>query len=364
MLKVLHISGARSWGGNEQQLVDLIYELNLQNVENLVLGVGGSPLDNACKQNNIKFISVKKNKLNKFVNYKYLKRIAQEIKPDILHLHTSDSLTTFVISDMLYKLKTPTVFSKKGMGRSSSFLSKFKYNYPKLSAIICVSEKVKTEFSEILSSKNQKKLSVIYDGISLSRIKEAKKSILPKTEGFFIGHIGNHVRAKDLPTLINMVNVLINELGVKNVHLIQMGEFKDEITREVKKMVDQFKLNEHIHFTGFLSDASSYLGEFDVYVMSSEREGLPLTIYEAFYKKVPVVSTKAGGIPELISDGENGYLAEVGDYKNLALKTKELLHNQEKRKSFSESAYSHFVNNYTSEKCAQNTLKLYKKLIS
>lgn len=364
MLKVLHISGARSWGGNEQQLLDLIYELNIRNVENLVLGVSGSPLENACKQNNIQFISSKKNKLNKFVNYKYLQQITQEIKPDVLHLHTSDSLTTFVISDMLYKLKIPAVFSKKGMGRSSSFLSKFKYNYKKLSAIICVSEKVKTEFSEILSSENKEKLTVIYDGISLSRIKEAEQSIFPKKDSPLIGHIGNHVRAKDLPTLINMMNVLVNELGEKNVHLVQMGEFKDEITHELKKMVNQYKLDEHISFTGFLSDASSYLGQFDIYVMSSAREGLPLTIYEAFYKKVPVVSTKAGGIPELISDGENGYLVDVGDYRNLALKTKELLHNQEKRKAFSNSAYQHFVNNYTSEKCALDTLTLYKKMIS
>src|SRR5690606_33047336 len=162
MLKILHISGARSWGGNEQQLIDLVNELKNQNTENIVFGVEKMPLEIECKKNNIRFISAKKNKLNKWVNYKYLKQITKEIQPDIIHLHTSDSLTTFVISDVLYKIKIPTVFSKKGMGRSSSILSKFKYNYKNISAIICVSEKVRKEFSEILSQKNRSKLTVCF----------------------------------------------------------------------------------------------------------------------------------------------------------------------------------------------------------
>jgi len=367
MQKVLHISGAKGWGGNEQQLIDLVQEFKSPNIENIVLGVGGSILEKKCKMNDILFIPVKTNKLNKFVNYKYIKQITKDLKPDIIHLHTSDSLTAFVISDLLYKIKIPSVFSKKGMGRSSSFLSKFKYNYKNLSAIICVSEKVKREFSEILSEKNRKKLIVIYDGISILRMKSANHLLLHQIglqdTKFKLINIGNHVRAKDLPTLIQMMNILVNDLGEKQVQLVQIGEFKDEITDKLQQMIDRFQLNNHVKLTGFIEDASSYLSQFDIFVMSSEREGLPLTIYEAFYKKVPVVSTKAGGIPEVISDDKNGLLVEIGDYKNMALKINQLLHNEDKQQSFCDAGYELFINNYSARQCALNTKNLYKSLL-
>src|SRR5690606_26863061 len=167
----------------------------------------------------------------------------------------------------------------------------------------------------------------------------------------------------DLPTLIKTMNVLVNELGNRKVKLVQIGEFKEGITDELKRLILDFNLENHIKLAGFMEEASSYLSQFDLFVMSSEREGFPLTIYEAFYKKIPVVSTKAGGIPEIIEENKNGFLTEVGDFKNLAIKIKELLHDRNKQESFKELNYNLFLNNYSSEQCALNTKNLYKSLL-
>jgi glycosyltransferase involved in cell wall biosynthesis len=366
-MKVLHVSGAKSWGGNEQQMIDLISELNKLGVENTVLGVGNSPLEKECSRQNISFIICKKTKLNKFANYGYLKQLVSELKTDIIHLHTSDALTVYTISDLLFRLKTPTVFSKKGMGNSSSILSKYKYNYKNLSAIVCVSEKVKSDFSKILNRKTISKLMVIYDGISVNRIQEPKYDLINNLkinnkESHIIGNIANHVRAKDLRTLMLMMNELVNVLGERNVHLIQIGNFKDKITIDIQKLINDNNLSNNVTLTGFLEDASSFISQFDVYVMSSEREGLPLTVYEAFYKKTPIVSTKAGGIPETIIDGKNGYLVDVKDYKNLAVKTKQLLYDEKLKNQFRKKSYELFVAKFTAEKCAQNTITIYNKM--
>src|SRR5690554_4977466 len=225
-MKILHISGARGWGGNEQQLIDLIPELENLTISNIVFGVGESLLQKECEKRNILFISCKEKKLNKFSNYKFLKQLIKEQKPDVIHLHTSDSLTAYTISDLLYSLKTPTIFSKKGMGGSSSILSKFKYNYKNVSATICISEKVRKEFSEILTTKNREKLVVIYDAVSTSILKETahfdirEKYKIP-TEILIIGNIANHTRAKDLDTLVDTADYLINQLNTKNVFFIQ-----------------------------------------------------------------------------------------------------------------------------------------------
>lgn len=366
-MQVLHVSGARNWGGNEQQLLDLIPELEKIEVSNIIFGVERSPLERECQKRNIPFIKCKGKKLNKFSNYKFLKQIIKEYKPHAIHLHTSDSLTLYTISDLLFRLNTPTVFSKKGMGGSSSFLSKFKYNYKNVSAVICVSERVKQEFSTILSERNKSKLKVIYDGISIERIKEPIYDLIEKLginkEKQIIGNIANHVKAKDLPILIEAMNELVNLHQEKNVHLIQIGRFNEKITPELKNRIRQYKLTDYITLAGFVEDASSFISQFDIYVMSSEREGLPLTIYEAFYKKIPVVSTKAGGTPEVITDEENGLLVDVKDYKMLAEKVRLLLSNQTLKDMFSQNSYHLLTENYTSKHCAQKTLQLYKNIV-
>ena len=368
-MKVLHISGATSWGGNEQQILDLIPELTELDIENTVFGVGNSLLHKECLSHNINFISSKKNKLNKFVNYRYLKTIVKEIKPDLIHLHTSDSLTVFTISDLLFGLKTKAVFSKKGMGSSSSILSKFKYNYKNIGTIICVSEAVKKSFSSIVIKKNISKLTVVYDGINLNRANSESKLDIRKEfnidkDKIIIGNIANHVKAKDLLTLVKAINHLVNHLGVNNIRLIQIGKFSDKFTPDIQNLIAELKLEKYFTLANFNANALDFLAQFDLFAMSSEREGLPLTIYEAFLKKVPVVSTKAGGIPEALIDDYNGYLCDIKDFESLAVNIKRLIENKEKQKEFVDRSYQFFFDKFTAEKCANNTLKVYQNILN
>lgn len=366
-MKIIHINGAGSWGGNEQQLADLIPELEKLGVSNLVMGRPNAPLQTYCKENGIPFIEAKDGKLSRKKNYRFLKEIVNSEKPNVLHLHSSDSVTLFTISDILFSLKTPTVFSKKGMGRSMSTLSIFKYNYKNINRIICVSEAVKNSMErEVMKKKNREKLVVIYDGINVKRLVPVRKEKLKElfnipSEKLLIGNIANHAPAKDLPTLLRMMHHLVYNLKKTNLHLVQIGEFTG-MTEEIKALQNELGLMNYVTFTDFQNNATDFLPQFDAYVMSSEREGLPLTIYEAFYKRVPVASTKAGGIPEVISDGENGFLAEVGDFKTLAEKSIQILENESLQEQFRENSYKLFMEKFNADKTAEHTLNLYKKL--
>lgn len=368
-MKILHISGARGWGGNEQQLIDMIPELTKLGIHSIVLGIHNSLLQKECEEKKIKFVVAKANKLNKFTNYRFLKTLTTDLKPDLIHLHTSDSLTVFTISDLLFNLNVKAVFSKKGMGNSSSILSKYKYNYKNVSKIICVSKAVKDSFSKIIFKNNLSKLEVIYDGINLNRTNPVTPYILKekysiKQENFILGNIANHVKAKDLTTLIKAIHHLVFEIEMKNVHLFQIGSFSDKLTPELKNIITELQLDSFITLTGFQPHALGFLEQFDIYVMSSEREGLPLTIFEAFLKKTPVVSTTAGGIPEAILHDDNGFLCDVSDFKSLAKWIKVLLNNNEKCNEFAEKSYKMFFEKFTAEKNAQNVQKLYKKILA
>lgn len=366
-MKILHISGARSWGGNEQQLVYSIQELNKVGVESFIFGVKNFELHQYALKHDIKFISCKDEKLNKIKNYFYLKVVVKKINPDLIHLHTSDSVTVYTVSDLLFNLKTPTVFSKKGISRKVSFLSKYKYNYKGLNKILCVSKVVENHFKDVLYKNNHYKLCVVYDGVKVEKTnKKCVTSIrdeynLPKNS-ILIGNIANHNGAKDLSTFVKTLHVLVNEKKLENIHFIQIGAFTRE-TIVLKELVKDYQLEEHLTFTNFLEDASLFIPQFDVFLMTSKREGGPTSVLEAFYKKVPVVSTKVGVVCEAIENGVNGFVTKVSDYNSLAEKIELLYNNESLMNSFKEISYEKFLKMFTTEKLGINTYKVYKEVL-
>jgi glycosyltransferase involved in cell wall biosynthesis len=367
MMKVLHISGAKGWGGNEQQMVDLIPEFSKLGVENIVFGVEKSLLQKECEKNEISFVIAKKSKLNKFVNYRHLKTLVQEIKPDLIHLHTSDSLTVFTISDLLFRLNTKAVFSKKGMGRSSSILSKFKYNYSGLNSIFCVSKNVEKDFSKILTNKNKSKIIVINDCVSLGILNSNtdinfRDLFAIDKNDVIVGNIANHTRAKDLETFIDTADYVVNVLNQKNIRFIQVGEFTD-LTNELRRKVGEKKLDNYLFFTGKIKNANVLNNQFDVFLMTSEREGGPTSVLEAMMIGVPVVTTNVGVLPEIIVDGENGFMCSVKDYKDLATKLIKLISNESLKKQFIETNKLKITKEFNSAFIAKETYLAYKKII-
>lgn len=366
-MKILHISGANGWGGNEQQMINVIPELTKFGVENVVFGIDNSLLQKECEANNINFVNSQKKKLNKFVNYRYLKTVVNEVKPDLIHLHTSDSLTVFTISDLLFGLKTKAVFSKKGMGSSSSILSKFKYNYSGISSYFCVSQSVENEFRKILSKNNISKTAVIHDCVSLQILNSRtdynlRNKFSIAKDKMIVGNIANHTKAKDLETFIGVVDYVVNVLKKKDIRFVQVGEFS-KLTSELMARVKEKELEDYVSFTGKIKNANVLNSQFDVFLMTSQREGGPSSVLEAMLIGIPIVSTNVGVLSEIIVDNESGFISPIKDYKDLATKLILLLSDHSMQKKFKEISKIKILNEFNSEHIAKETYIAYQTII-
>lgn len=367
-MKILHISGAKGWGGNEQQMMNIIPELNALGIKNSVFGVPDSVLQKECDALKIHFIDCKSHKLNKFVNYRYLKTIVKQLQPDIIHMHTSDSLTVFTIADLLFGLNVKAIFSKKGMGVSSSFLSKLKYNYSGIQSIICVSKSVQIDFSNILSNKNKPKTVVIHDCVSFDIINQKsefnlKEKLSIEPNQLLVGNIANHSGAKDIETLINVVDYFVNQLNRNDVIFVQIGEFS-KLTDGFLKLIEEKKLTQHILFTNKLPRAFTLIPQFNIFIMTSQREGGPSSVLESMLLGVPIVSTNVGVIPDVIEDGKNGFISPIKDYQDLANKTNTLLENKALQNQFSELSKDSIFKEFSAHFIANQTASLYQKVIT
>lgn len=367
-MKILHISGAKGWGGNEQQIIYIVPQLNKLNVENVVFGINNSVLQDECNKINVPFIAIKTKKLKNFSNYKHLANVIKDYKPDVVHLHTSDSLMFFLFANLLYSFKTKLIFSKKGIGTSGSFLSKLKYNHKRIDAIICVSKMVQNSFGKILNKETFHKTAVVNDCVSLDILEKPSKINIrnlyniPK-EKYIVGNIANHTNAKDLFTLIDVLVEIIHNFKRDDIVVIQVGEFSS-ITDSLKQYAIEKKVYKNIVFMDKVKNASSLNTQFDCFLLTSQREGGPTSLLEAMLIGIPVVTTNVGIVSDIIIDGENGYVAAIKDSKSLAKKTQILIDNKVLQNQFSAKGKAIIKEKLTAKYIAQKTLEEYEKVIA
>lgn len=142
----------------------------------------------------------------------------------------------------------------------------------------------------------------------------AKQRLGLDPERRLIGAVGRLSPEKGFDVLISAVKQLHDE-GV-NVDLVILGEGDDR--SRLESQVATLGLRNHVRLLGFQSDAHSYYEAFEVFALSSFREGLPNVVLEAMALETPVVSTAIAGVPKVIAHGQNGLLVPPGDAAALA----------------------------------------------
>ncbi|MDT0643874.1 glycosyltransferase family 4 protein [Zunongwangia sp. F363] len=367
-MKILHLSAVRSWGGGEKHIENLCLEMAEHHPEatNIVLCRKGDLFEQSLQKQNIRHCTSPV-----FTNFDFryalkIMVVCRKEDIDIIHIHDPKALALAIAADKFTNLP-PFIFSKKTSfpikNRKSTL---YKYNYPKIRRILCVSEESKKVMSGIVE---EFKLKQIYHGFRPQREKQLlKPEVIRKTlkipEGKkIIGNIANHTWPKNLETFLKVAHHLIHKNDRKDVHFVQIGGF-DRETPGLQKKLKELRLEEHLNFYGFLPDASSCLPAFDVLILTSKSEGLPNVIYEAAFHKIPIVSTNVGGIPEIVSHMENGLLADAFNAEKLAEQIIFMLENKETAKTFTEAAHKNLLKNFTTKQMARETLQEYKDVLN
>ncbi|MBC7130338.1 glycosyltransferase family 4 protein, partial [Candidatus Bathyarchaeota archaeon] len=205
-------------------------------------------------------------------------------------------------------------------------LKQFEHHLLKRSdRIIAVSEYTKREILKNYEIPEWK-IKVIFNGVDLERFKPVEgwlKAKLKRELGFsekelLVLYVGRLYSRKGLPTLISAMPSVVKKAG--NVRFIISGKgFRDE-ERRLKDYVKKFGVEEKVVFLGYYPDEKlpSLYRAADIFAFPSIYENMPFAVLEALASGLPVVTTKVGGIPEIIDDGRNGFLVEPFNSSKLA----------------------------------------------
>ena len=146
-----------------------------------------------------------------------------------------------------------------------------------------------------------------------------------------------------------------------NLKFILIGD--GVLRKKICSLIERFNLKGRITLTGWRNDVASILPCFDVFVLTSLWEGLPISVLEAMALGLPVVATDTGGISEVVLHGKTGYLVKPHDILALKERLKELLMKPYLRKEFAKLATSILASGeYSLDSLLKNTTQLYLDL--
>jgi len=346
-MKILHVDAGNEWRGGQRQLYYLAKGLSEEGIKQFAI-VSSDKLE---KKLNAVGVYTYKWRYRFEFHYGFFKyfSILKKIKPDIIHFHDSRSLSLSIFT------KLPTIATRRVDFELKSFLSKIKYR--KADIIVGVSKKI----NEILKRSGIDKTELIYDGIDPEELKtDSDKKTCRKKFSFgkppvFI-NVAALVDHKGHIYLLKALKILKDRGITPEVHIAGDGNLKEKILNYKKEE----KL-ENVIFHGFVENIAEFLKAGDFFIITSHLEGLCSSIMDAMALKIPIIATKAGGIPELVEN--TAFLADNKSPQSIADKIIFALENSEKMEELSEKAYERFLKNFTYKIMTQKYLKLYGKFI-
>jgi len=346
-MRILEINTQKGWrGGENQTLLGLIGFKKLGHEVEL-LCMEGSALHVQAK--NAGFICHTITSNSKSIGFliKYGKNFP------IIHTQTSKQLTYCILTKAFHKSKI--VLSRRVDFVPKGFFTLLKYNA--CDGIICVSSAIE----KILKEAGVKTKTIVISDCVTEKVLDKSRahellSEINSTGKIIIGTTAALVQHKDPVTLVNAINILRKMR--QDFVLLHFGNGPLEQT--VQQLIESYKLQAHYKLMGFVERVEDYFSIFNYFVMSSEEEGLGSSVLDAFVYKVPVISTNAGGLTELVTG--RGYVTEKKNPQLFAEALYRAMNDIIENKKFVQVAYAYALTNLSIEKIHEAHIKFFKSI--
>lgn len=374
-LKILLIITQGVWGGAQRYVLDLARELATNHQVTVAVGEvkGAKHLQKKLSlENNIHLVQLKHlqraiSPLHDIMALFELRQLYKKINPDIVHLNSTKASVIGSWAKLLIGKPFPKiVYTVHGWIfleplstiTKRLFLFLEKLTATSKDALIVLSTEEKEIGTKILHLA-ESKMCIIPLGISpvvalsQSEAKEKIESITQQTyqEKKWIGTIAGLYKTKGLETLL--LTVAANTELQKH-HYFIIGEGPER--SHLKWLIEKNNLTKTVTLTGHIDNAARLLPAFDLFVLPSQKEGLPYVLLEAMSLNVPLIATRVGGIPSLLKTYPQ---AEIISPNNIPELRDAILHLAEKNSSLPFS----FNQTHTLDAMITSTLQLYYSLL-
>lgn len=294
--------------------------------------------------------------------------VARAEKLDVLHVHYAipHSISAILARESIkQKMYVPVITTLHGtditlVGADRSYLPITRYGLQQSDGVTAVSKFLKQATIETFDFDDIEVIPNFICPLHYTRTPDSplRGELAPNGERLLV-HVSNF-RAVKRPADCVEIMAGVKAAG-KAARLIFVGDGPE--LSAVRYRAEQMGIKGEVTFVGKQSNISDYLGIADVFLLPSELESFGLAALEAQACEVPVVATRIGGIPEVVGDGETGFLSDVGDVTKMTADTLRLLGDEEMRRNFGERGRKNAVERYSTEKIIPQYIAFYEKVV-
>ena len=271
--------------------------------------------------------------------------IVKKYSIDLLHVHYAipHAYAAYMAKKMLkdQSINIPIVTTLHGtditlVGNHPSYKTAVTFSINKSDIVTCVSNSLKNDTLNQFDIKN--KIRVIPNFIDMNKYIIQQdlcliENPIPSKE-LIISHVSNFRPVKNVLNVIKIFNNIQKNL---NVRLIMIGEGPEKLKAE--RMCDDLKISHLVDFLGNSSQVEKNLCHSDLFLLPSSTESFGLAALEAMASKVAIISSNAGGLPEINIDGQTGYISDFNDIDFMTEKAISILKSKETLNKFKENAF-------------------------
>lgn len=288
-----------------------------------------------------------------FQLYKFLK----EEKPNVLH--TAGSEANFYGTIAAKFASVPVVCEDWGSDSQSEFANAvFKYIYSTANYVIAESAMVANKLLRRYKLPKNKIITIfnfinVAEPLFRDKVKEETSSVIT------VISVARLVRKKRIDISLNVFARLIKN-GF-NLKFLILGD--GPLKAELQNHCDELRVSEHVDFLGFKESPLGLIENADIYLSTSDNEGFSNSLLEAMLMGLTSVTTRVGGVEDIIVNNHNGFIAEVNDEEDIFKNMKKALGLSEKeRKEIGERAVKAVRDNFSLENHINELMKLYIKI--
>lgn len=304
---------------------------------------------------------------------------AKDSKLDLIHSHYAipHAMAAYMAREIA---NIPYVVTLHGsdvhtLGQDPAYKPVVKHTVEKADAVTAVSEFLKEKAHEELGI--DREIHVIPNFIDSSKIshlngvrlyvesgcvglRKEEEAVELNPEEKILLHASNFRQVKRVVDLVEMMRIVVDHFP--EARLIIAGDGPTRI--EVERKIEALDLCNNIHLLGVKSNMQEIMCSADMFLLNSTLEGMPLVLLEAMSCSLPVVTTPAGGIPELVRPGKDGAVTKGFEQEEYAQVVIELLENDEKRKKLGKAGRKRVEESFSAERIVKMYEKVFEDAVS
>ncbi|WP_341907630.1 glycosyltransferase [Fluviicola taffensis] len=308
--------------------------------------------------------------------YRKIKQIIEEFQPDIVHTHAAKAgalgrkaAKACGVPIIVHTFHGHVFHSY--FGKAKTLLYKvIERRLAKLSTgIIAISPIQKEELSSIHGICKPQKIKVIPLGFDLIKFQENLPEKRVETRSRWklepdevaVAIVGRLAPIKNHRLFLDVIELLA-EKGIKaRYFIVGDGQEKASIEQRSKELEKRYGLK--IELTSWIKDIATFNAGMDIICLSSDNEGTPVSLIEAQASGVPVISTDVGGVKDILSEGETGFVVPKKDAESFAEKLQLLIEKKEIRDKMSQNGWNFVRDKFHYTTLVKNMENYYTELI-